>query len=695
MATTRYVWKKYTIQETPTYELSGTFQSVWCATDYSIISTNCTLAEYDTPYGSVVRTLGDNSGGSYDTIQCTAGKYYTFAYNYNSPIMVYCETSGIISVSKSNSTASKGVTYSVSSGSFSYVYKYTEVSKGSLLGEVSNIRSVAYPTDGESGDYWYEYEGSDNIDPRTVSSPTNPISGQSTTVTVTSSSSKKYGGNVSYRYEYSTNGGRSWSVSGTTASTTRAIDVPDGASKFRARVRAQDDIGFTSETYVYSVERTVVTNVAPLAPPSLNVPSEIYGGSTITISWAAASDSDGNLAGYQLERSTNNGSTWARIYDGASTSTTNLVEEGLNTVMYRVRAYDSYQMYSGYTTGVAVTVINNVPPSAPSSISTGVVVGGQQVTITVGAATDSDGTVVNYIYERSVDGNGWTQIAKVNSLSYTDTVGTEWATVAYRVCAEDDDGAVGPYVTGETAMVNSGWLFISGPAENMGNKPAPFEFAVSAGVSGTSGVSGITMRITLDGVEQYYDTVSDTDTVTLEMDTRLMGEGTHTIAVAVSKDTYLPTSRAYVFTVPAFDLPDGGRMLQLENRSGQAIFPVTLARAVIGYDGRSLAEITEELLVASMGGAKIAAGTYAGGGTFGQNSPNLLAFAFVPKLLLLLDNLGALTVVVPSIGKYSPRLGTTGAGTVSVSGTSVSWYAASAVDQMNSSGKTYTYVAVG
>ena len=73
----------------------------------------------------------------------------------------------------------------------------------------------------------------------------------------------------------------------------------------------------------------------------------------------------------------------------------------------------------------------------------------------------------------------------------------------------------------------------------------------------------------------------------------------------------------------------------------------------------------------------------------------LLALAFAPKVLLLFDNKGAMTVIVPFIGKYSPKLGTSGAGTVTTEGTSVTWYAANAADQMNSSGVTYTYVAIG
>ena len=203
------------------------------------------------------------------------------------------------------------------------------------------------------------------------------------------------------------------------------------------------------------------------------------------------------------------------------------------------------------------------------------------------------------------------------------------------------------------------------------------------------------MTVTLDGLEVYSGTVSDADTVKVDMDTRLIGEGEHTIAVSVSKEDYLPTSRAYVFTVPGITLPDGGRMVQFENQAGSPVFPVTLARGVIGKNGRSIEDIVEELEVSGTFGANIVTGTYQGSGTFGSTSPNLLALAFAPKVLLLFDNKGAMTVIVPFIGKYSSKLGTSGAGTVTTEGTSVTWYAANAADQMNSSGVTYTYVAIG
>ena len=47
------------------------------------------------------------------------------------------------------------------------VYEHdTYQTKGSLVGYSSSSSSGGYPQDGLSGSYWYEYQGSDNIDPR-------------------------------------------------------------------------------------------------------------------------------------------------------------------------------------------------------------------------------------------------------------------------------------------------------------------------------------------------------------------------------------------------------------------------------------------------------------------------------------------------------------------------------------------------
>lgn len=230
-------------------------------------------------------------------------------------------------------------------------------------------------------------------------------------------------------------------------------------------------------------------------------------------------------------------------------------------------------------------VITNQPPSAPSSIAASNVIGNQNATVTLGAATDEDGTIANYIYERQVDGGAWQQVAKANSLTQTDQISEDWGTVAYRACAVDDLGVSGPYVTGETQTINSGWVTIGGPAEAMGSKPAPFDFDFSVSVSGVASTGAITVYAALDGEQVYSDTPSAGTQITIPVDTRLLGAGEHAIEVQASKDDYLPASKRYTFTVPAVVLPDGGVGALAQGPDGRAVYHTTLAQRCIGRDG--------------------------------------------------------------------------------------------------------------
>lgn len=177
-------------------------------------------------------------------------------------------------------------------------------------------------------------------------------------------------------------------------------------------------------TLLVSDDGTVSTNTAPSTPGSISVPSSIMGGTNISISWAKSSDAESNLAGYKVERSTNGGSSWSQIYQGTATSTTNNVAFGTTSVMYRVKAYDTEGLESGWRTSSQVTVVNNNAPSAPPSIAVpNDVKGGSTLVISWTAASDSDGNLSGYILERSTDGgSSYTQVYKGNALTYTLTV---------------------------------------------------------------------------------------------------------------------------------------------------------------------------------------------------------------------------------------------------------------------------------
>jgi hypothetical protein len=205
-----------------------------------------------------------------------------------------------------------------------------------------------------------------------------------------------------------------------------------------------------------SDDGSITTNTAPTTPPSITIPSSISGGSTITVSWGASTDAEGNLEGYIVEKSIDGGSQWSQIYQGSALSTTNTVTFGTPTVMYRVKAYDSEGLESGYKTSNQVTVINNTAPSAPPSITVPLsVIGGENLTVTWAASSDSDGNLSGYILQRKVGAGEWSQVFKGNALTYQDTITKGWASVQYRVAAYDSYDAQSAWITSETRTVDN------------------------------------------------------------------------------------------------------------------------------------------------------------------------------------------------------------------------------------------------
>ena len=270
-------------------------------------------------------------------------------------------------------------------------------------------------------------------------------------------------------------------------------------------------------TLLVSDDGSVSTNTAPSTPGSINVPSTIQGGSTITISWGTSTDAESNLEGYILERSTDGGNAWSQIYQGTSTSTTNTVPFGTGSVMYRVKAYDSDGLSSGYKTSSRVTVKNNTAPTAPNGITVpNTVLGGSTLTITWGAAADQDGNLSGYSLERQVDGGSWSAIYSGNTLSYTDTITKGWAKVAYRVRAYDSDNAYSEYVTSPERTVNNNTAPVitcgSASGSDLSTKDSGFQVGYSVSdvdgdtVTVTEAIDGVTKRTfqaTLDGSNSF------------------------------------------------------------------------------------------------------------------------------------------------------------------------------------------------
>lgn len=305
-------------------------------------------------------------------------------------------------------------------------------------------------------------------------------------------------------------------------------------------------------TLVVSDDGTVSTNTAPSTPGSISVPSSIMGGTNISISWAKSSDAESNLDGYKVERSTNGGSSWSQIYQGTATSTTNNVAFGTTSVMYRVKAYDTEGLESGWRTSSQVTVVNNNAPSAPPSIAVpNDVKGGSTLVISWTAASDSDGNLSGYILERSTDGgSAYTQVYKGNALTYTDTITKGWSTVMYRVKAYDSYNAQSGYTTSTKRTVdnNTTPTITTSSAANLGTKSSGF--TISYSVDDKDAGDTLTVTEKLDGTTKrtYTATRKTTNSfaVTGEYFQKITN-GSHTMTVTVT-DGKATVTKTFTFT---------------------------------------------------------------------------------------------------------------------------------------------------
>lgn len=146
----------------------------------------------------------------------------------------------------------------------SYQIPYQYYAPDQFLSYLSSATSGAYPSDDESGGYYYKRQGSDNIDPAAVALPAEVYEGKAAVITLTPGTGKVYDGTVSYICQYRTDGG-AWQDLGTTGAMSYNFQVPEGASTIQVRAQAQDDLGFTSTTWVASA----VVQVTGNRPPSI------------------------------------------------------------------------------------------------------------------------------------------------------------------------------------------------------------------------------------------------------------------------------------------------------------------------------------------------------------------------------------------------------------------------------------------
>ena len=273
---------------------------------------------------------------------------------------------------------------------------YSQETAGTSQGYVYSTSSSAYPNGGVSGSYYYDQR-------TTVTSPTaptgltypNPITTPSAAISWTSATSATDYPVSLYEVSYSTNGGSSWTVAGTTAEVSYTFSITPGTTSIMFRVRAQDSNG------QWGVYMTGTASQVLLAP-TLTVPQMVMQGQQATISWSAIEGADS----YTLQRKANTDADWVQVYSGGNTTFSETAGTW-TSVQYRVQA-----VFSGTAGGWATSA--SIPVISASAL--------------VISGSDGDlGTVVNDIpYTISSDtGNQITATISVNSaVIFSGNVGT-------------------------------------------------------------------------------------------------------------------------------------------------------------------------------------------------------------------------------------------------------------------------------
>ena len=290
-------------------------------------------------------------------------------------------------------------------------------------------------------------------------------------------------------------------------------------------------------------------NTAPTIPGSITISANIQGGSAITVKWGMSIDTEENLEGYVVERSVNEGSSWAQIYQGTNCGTSNTIPFGITSIMYRVKAYDSEGLQSDWRTSVQTIVINNHAPSTPSSlIVPEIVVFNEQLPITWGEASDTDGDLSGYILERQIDGGTWTQLYEGTALTFTDNITKGWKTVAYRVKAYDSYNAFSAYVTSETRTVNNNIApSISGEDAALGLKTGSFSQAYTVSDAENNTVT-VTEYVDNQVIRSYQAVLGQDAAITISRENWLkLTNGNHQLRVT-AYDGVATTARIWTFS---------------------------------------------------------------------------------------------------------------------------------------------------
>src|SRR5437867_4102497 len=185
-----------------------------------------------------------------------------------------------------------------------------------------------------------------------------------------------------------------------------------------------------------------------LVPPPTNLTATAVSSSEIHLSWTAPTGVGLVVTGYEIERSTDGGSTWPPtplVANTGSTATTYSDTGGLtHTTTYTYRVHTVTAVGTGPPSTTASATILAVAPSSPTGLAASAS-SSSQISLSWTAPTDNGGSAITgYKIEKSTDGGTtWsTLVANTGNTAatYSDTGLTHTTTYTYRVSAINSIG---------------------------------------------------------------------------------------------------------------------------------------------------------------------------------------------------------------------------------------------------------------
>src|SRR2546427_5935111 len=228
----------------------------------------------------------------------------------------------------------------------------------------------------------------------------------------------------------------------TSAATTYNDPGLTGSTSYSYRVRAKDT---TNNTGPYS-NTASATTAAPTFTAPTNLTATAAGSTQVNLSWTAATETGGTISQYLIERCT--GATCSNFVQVATSAATTYNDPGLTgstSYSYRVRAKDTTNNTGPYSNTASATTA--APTfTAPTNL-TATAAGSTQVNLSWTAATETGGTISQYLIERCTGAtcSNFVQVATSAATTYNDPGLTGSTSYSYRVRAKDTTNNTGPY----------------------------------------------------------------------------------------------------------------------------------------------------------------------------------------------------------------------------------------------------------